>query len=54
MGIIDVPQTNNPNQYYKMDLGFPWGIRYRYSTFSEDAFTVSKGYYTDIIFHLLY
>jgi hypothetical protein len=47
MGIIDVPQTNNPSQYYKMDLGFPWGIRYRYSTFSEDAFTVSKGYYTD-------
>jgi hypothetical protein len=47
MGIIDVPQTNNPSQNYRMDLGFPWGIRYRYSTFSEDAFTVSKGYYTD-------
>lgn len=47
MGVIDVPQTNNPNQFYKMDLGFPWGIRYRYSTFSEDAITVSKGYYTD-------
>ena len=47
MGIIDVPQTNNPSQNYKMDIGFPWGIRYRYSTFSEDAFIVSKGYYTD-------
>jgi len=47
MGVTNVPQTNNPTQYYKMDLGFPWGIRYRYSTFSEDAFTVSKGYYSD-------
>ena len=47
MGIIDVPQTNNPSQNYRTDLGFPWGIRYRYSTFSEDAFTVSKGYYSD-------
>jgi hypothetical protein len=47
MGVTNVTQTNNPSQYYKMDLGFPWGIRYRYSTFSEDAFTVSKGYYTD-------
>jgi Concanavalin A-like lectin/glucanases superfamily/Secretion system C-terminal sorting domain len=47
MGVTNVPQTNNPSQYYRMDLGFPWGIRYRYSTFSEDAFTVSKGYYTD-------
>lgn len=47
MGVINVPQNNNPSQNYRMDLGFPWGIRYRYSTFSEDAFTVSKGYYTD-------
>ncbi len=47
MGITNVPQNNNPTQYYRMDLGFPWGIRYRYSTFSEDAFTVSKGYYSD-------
>lgn len=46
-GVIDAPQTNNPSQYYKMDLGFPWGVRYRYSTFSEDAFIVSKGYYSD-------
>ena len=46
-GVIDAPQTNNPSQNYMKDLGFPWGIRYRYSTFSEDAFTVSKGYYTD-------
>jgi len=49
MGVINAPQGNNSTQYYKMDLGFPWGIRYRYSTFSEDAFTVSKGYYTDKI-----
>ena len=49
MGVTDVPQTNNPSQNYRIDLGFPWGIPYRYSTFSEDAFTVSKGYYTDKI-----
>ena len=47
MGIIDASQTNNPTQNYQRDLGFPWGIRYVYSTFSDDAFTVSKGYYTD-------
>lgn len=49
MGIIDAPYTNNPSQYYKQDLGFPWGIRYSYNTFSEDAFTVSKGYFSDKI-----
>ena len=49
MGVTDVPQTNNPSQNYIRDLGFPWGISYRYKTFSEDAFTVSKGYYTDKI-----
>jgi hypothetical protein len=49
MGVTDKPYTNNPTQYYKHDLGFPWGIRYRYSTFSEDAFTVSKGYFGDRI-----
>ena len=42
MGVTDKPFTNNPTQNYKQDLGFPWGIRYRYNTFSEDAFTVSK------------
>ena len=47
MGVKNVPQTNNPTQYYLYDLGFPWGVRYRYNTFSEDAFVVSKGYYTD-------
>lgn len=36
-------------QNYTKDLGFPWGIRYRYTTFSEDAFTVSKGYFSDRI-----
>ncbi len=49
MGVIDPQFTNTPSQYYKQDLGFPWGIRYRYNTFSEDAFTVSKGYYSDRI-----
>ena len=49
MGITDLAQTNNPSQNYRTDLGFPWGILYRYSTFSEDAFTVSKGYYADKI-----
>jgi hypothetical protein len=36
-------------QNYIKDLGFPWGIQYRYKTFSEDAFTVSKGYFSDRI-----
>lgn len=36
-------------QNYIKDLGFPWGIKYQYKTFSEDAFTVSKGYYSDRI-----
>lgn len=49
MGVKDAPYTNNPTQYYRNDLGFPWGIRYRYNTFSEDAFTVSKGYFSDRI-----
>ncbi|SDX72735.1 LamG-like jellyroll fold domain-containing protein [Flavobacterium degerlachei] len=49
MGVTDKPFTNNPTQNYKQDLGFPWGIRYRYNTFSEDAFTVSKGYFSDRI-----
>jgi len=49
MGVTDVPQTNNHSQNYVRDLGFPWGIAYRYKTFSDDAFTVSKGYYTDKI-----
>ncbi|RCH55713.1 laminin G [Mucilaginibacter hurinus] len=47
MGVIDAPYSNNPKQYYKQDLGFPWGIRYRYNTFSDDAFSVSKGYFSD-------
>lgn len=47
MGVTNVPQTNNPSQNYTTDLGFPWGIRYRYSTFAEDAFSVSKGYFND-------
>ncbi|TKB98881.1 LamG-like jellyroll fold domain-containing protein [Pedobacter cryophilus] len=49
MGVINAPHSATPTQYYKHDLGFPWGIRYRYNTFSEDAFTVSKGYFSDRI-----
>lgn len=50
MGVIDAPFSNSPDeQNYIKDLGFPWGIRYRYNTFSEDSFTVSKGYYSDRI-----
>lgn len=49
MGVIDAPHNNVVSQNYKHDLGFPWGIRYRYNTFSEDAFTVSKGYFSDRI-----
>jgi hypothetical protein len=50
MGVIDAPFTNSPSeQNYIKDLGFPWGIRYRPSTFSDDDFSVSKGYYSDKI-----
>jgi hypothetical protein len=49
MGVINAPHGSNPTQNYTTDLGFPWGIRYRYNTFSEDAFTVSKGYFSDRI-----
>ena len=49
MGVINAPHAANPTQNYTKDLGFPWGIRYRYNTFSEDAFTVSKGYFSDRI-----
>ena len=49
MGVIAAPFTNSTTQNYRQDLGFPWGIRYRYNTFSEDAFTVSKGYFSDRI-----
>ncbi len=44
-----VTTTAASTQNYIKDLGFPWGIRYRYTTFSEDAFTVSKGYFSDRI-----
>lgn len=49
MGVINAPHGLTPSQNYTKDLGFPWGIRYRYNTFSEDAFTVSKGYFSDRI-----
>lgn len=49
MGVINAPHGDSPSQNYAKDLGFPWGIRYRYNTFSEDAFTVSKGYFSDRI-----
>lgn len=42
---IDTSYTQN----YLKDLGFPWGVRYLYNTFGEDAFTVSKGYFSDKI-----
>lgn len=41
--------TAASTQNYIKDLGFPWGIRYLNNTFAEDAFTVSKGYYSDKI-----
>lgn len=49
MGVTNAPHATSPTQNYIKDLGFPWGIRYRYNTFSEDAFTVSKGYFSDRI-----
>ena len=30
-----------------LDIRFPWDILYFYDTFSEESFTVSKGYFTD-------
>ena len=42
---VDTAYTQN----YAKDLGFPWGIRYLNNTFGEDAFTVSKGYFSDKI-----
>lgn len=30
-----------------IDIRFPWNIQYLYDTFSEESFTVSKGYFTD-------
>lgn len=44
-----VSSSTASTQNYIKDLGFPWGIRYRYTTFSEDAFVVSKGYFSDRI-----
>lgn len=32
-----------------VDSRFPWGVLYLYSTFSEDSFDVSKGYFGDKI-----
>jgi len=49
MGVIDAPFANNPTQEYRKDLGFPWSTLYKYKTFSQDFFTVSKGYYSDKI-----
>lgn len=50
MGVIDAPFNNSPSeQNYIKDLGFPWGIRYRPKTFSDNDFSVSKGYFSDKI-----
>jgi hypothetical protein len=49
IGVTNAPHTANSTQNYTKDFGFPWGIRYRYNTFSEDAFTVSKGFFSDRI-----
>ena len=49
MGVIDKPFSNTPTQNYKKDFGFPWEANYRYKTFTDEAFTVSKGYYADRI-----
>lgn len=34
-------------QYTYHDIGFPWGVNYFPSTFQDEGFTVSKGYYSD-------
>lgn len=50
MGLTKGATVSAPStQIYTKDLGFPWGVRYLYKTFSEDAFTVSKGYFSDRI-----
>ena len=49
MGIIKPSTINNTNQNLNIYLGFPWNTLYKYNTFNENFFTVSKGYYTDKI-----
>lgn len=50
MGLIKGATDNIAStQNYSKDLGFPWGIRYLNNTFAEDAFTISKGYFSDRI-----
>ena len=51
LGIIQAPyDSSNPTDYNEensKDIGFPWGINYFPSTFQDEGFTVSKGYYSD-------
>lgn len=51
MGIIQAPYLNtdptNYTQNYSKHLGFPWSVNYFPSTFQDNGFTVSKGYYSD-------
>ena len=51
LGIVQAPyQPTNPTNYIQSntkDLGFPWGVNYFPSTFQEEGFTVSKGYFSD-------
>jgi len=49
MGVLDAPFANTPTQNYLKDFGFPWEANYRYKTFTNETFTVSKGYYADRI-----
>ncbi len=39
------PSTITYNQ--QIDIGFPWNVSYFYDTFSDEAITISKGYYSD-------
>ena len=49
MGIIKTSTINNTNKNLNIYLGFPWNTLYKYNTFNENFFTVSKGYYSDKI-----
>ena len=51
MGIQQSPyDSSDPvdyTQYTYNDIGFPWGVNYFPSTFQDEGFTVSKGYFSD-------
>lgn len=52
LGDNSVERINNPSFERKtkpLDIRFPWGVLYLYSTFAEESFDISKGYFGDKI-----